>query len=910
MKHHLDNSGSARALQDATCRMALAGLLHDLGKFTERAKMPVRDQETLEINKQIYCPHRKRYPNDQGWFTHVHAAYTALALDAIETKLPPIKGEQGDATPFDGWGAAGVGGGDNSLVNAAAKHHKPDTFLQWIVATADRAASGLDREQFDKYNQSRDEDPTSGKNHYTIRQYTLFEQIDIESEAAEEDHRSKPEWKHRYRLEPLSPQSIFPALAENCEVNDRVAARAEYAALWKKFQEALTLVPESHRRNWSLWLDHFKTLWMTFTHAIPAATAFGTIPDVSLYDHSCAVAALAAALWRYHHEHEDDPNEVRDRMKDREDWDEEKLLFIQGDLFGIQDFIFASGGATTKRAAKLLRGRSFFVTLLTECAALRVLNSLSLPPTSQIINAAGKFQIIAPNTDSTIKKLQELRKDLDKWFLLHTFGQSGIGLAWTPASCKDLQQGSRKNSPYRCLVKRLFEALDIAKLQRFSLCGESAPYPVFDNYLENIGEHGLCSVDGRSPADGEKVDGDDSLSRLSCDQIRVGNLLTKEDRDRLLVTKAPMSGGNIDSLDIDIFGFHVGITSAEEASGRFGHDAAAGNLLRVWDFALPDSGGEPQFHGYARRNVNAWAPRFEEEDLAEGPPREGTMSNKPESHQLGDIKPFDTLARAASGVSALMTLKGDVDNLGAIFQRGLQAPSLSRVAALSRQMNAFFTVYLPHLCRTEFRNTYTVFAGGDDFFLIGPWTQQMKLAARLRDEFHKYVTGNAQISFSAGLAMTKPGLPVRQIKAMAEKSLEQSKGHSPENTRPKDALTCFGQTVNWPQFEQLLAAQARFTELTSKLKLSRGYIYGLLELADMRENLRQRPDNALWRSRFHYRTWRMLERNPNLDHSKRKAFFEELATEIVREGIEKFRGDYRLVLFSHLYQSRTKETSQ
>ena len=46
-----------------------------------------------------------------------------------------------------------------------------------------------------------------------------------------------------------------------------------------------------------------------------------------------------------------------------------------------------------------------------------------------------------------------------------------------------------------------------------------------------------------------------------------------------------------------------------------------------------------------------------------------------------------------TGVSALMTLKGDVDNLGAIFERGLEAPSLSRMAALSRQMNAFFAVH-------------------------------------------------------------------------------------------------------------------------------------------------------------------------------------------------------------------------
>ena len=179
MTSHRNHDGNSRALLDATCRVALAGLLHDLGKLAERADMPVRDREILEVNKQTYCPNPKPYPNAPGWFSHVHAAYTALALDAIEPCLPPIKGR--DASPFQEWGEARSGGADDSLINAAAKHHKPDTFLQWIVATADRAASGLDRETFDLYNEARDGDPAFRKNHYTARQVTLFEQIDPEA---------------------------------------------------------------------------------------------------------------------------------------------------------------------------------------------------------------------------------------------------------------------------------------------------------------------------------------------------------------------------------------------------------------------------------------------------------------------------------------------------------------------------------------------------------------------------------------------------------------------------------------------------------------------------------------------------------------------------------------------------------
>ena len=907
------NNEPGRTLLDATCRVALAGLLHDLGKLTERADMPVQDRELLEINKQAYCPNPKPHPNSPGWFSHVHAAYTALALDEIESCLPPIKG--GDASPFQEWGEAHTGGADDSLINAAAKHHKPDTFLQWVVATADRAASGLDRETFDLYNEARDGDPTFRKDHYTARQVTLFEQIDLE--PVQGSRRPKPAWTYRYPLRPLSPMSIFPVRAEDCESKDRSAARAEYHALWTAFRKGLDEIPLSHRQSLTLWLDHFDTLWLTYAHAIPAATAFRTIPDVSLYDHSRVVSALTAAIWRYHHERGDDRDEVRKRLSRRGDWDEPKLLFIQGDLFGIQDFIFASGGATTKRAAKLLRGRSFFVALLTECAALRVLDALSLPPTSQIVNAAGKFQIIAPNTGKTIEKLDEVRKDLDEWFLHHTFGQSGIGVAWTPATCNDLQEGSRQGSPYRRLVERLFRALEDAKLQRFGLCGGSAPAAAFDGYLERVGEHGLCAVDERSPADGGPLDGD-KVSRLAHDQITIGDLLAKEHRNRLLVTRHPLQGDNVDTLDTGVFGFHISLTGDEEASGRFGNEAASGNLLRVWDFSLPRDHEAPLFHGYARREVNAWVPRFSEKDMEDGSRYQGAGLDESERPGIGNLKTFNALACEARerrrsiaeaddpegwiGVSALMTLKGDVDNLGAIFQHGLEAPSLSRMAAMSRQMNAFFAVHLPYLCRTEFRNTYTVFAGGDDFFLIAPWTHQMELATRLHTDFHRYVSENGRIGFSAGLAMTKPGLPVRQLEAMAEHSLENAKAFRRKTGGAKNAVACFDRTIDWSDYRELLEARKRLQELATLM--SHGYVYGLLSLVKLAENVDSHPENALWRSRFYYRTSRALESIRGIDRNERRRRLERLAAEIVQGGIERFGGDYRIALFGHLYRNR------
>ena len=498
-------------LLEQSSRIALAAFLHDLGKFAERAKIPV-NKETLDANKQLYCPHRKKYTDDKGWFSHVHAAYTGLAMDLIEDTMPELKGA--DFAPFGSWKTKEA---DDSFINAAAMHHKPETFLQWIIATADRVASGFDREEFEEYNQA-DEGTATGKNHYTARQLTLFEQIRLDSKAEQK-------YVYRYPLKPLSPNSIFPVEASQYEGNDDKAAQKEYNDLWHGFTEALKLMPKSHRNNWSLWLDHFETVWGVYTQAIPSATAFNIRPDVSLYDHSRVAAALATALWRYHHERGETGEVTAKELKAQEQsWQDKKFLLIQGDFFGIQDFIFASGGETNKRAAKLLRGRSFYVSLLSECAALKVLDALDLPSTSQVINAAGKFMIVAPHTPATIEKLQLVRQELDNWFLQHSWGQAGVGLAWTEASCNDFRRCASRDvgvaptmgttsvgatptsrlettSPYQKLIKKLFEQLEIIKNQRLNLCGDSSAPIIFKDFLDSFdNDKGVCKIDGRSPA--------------------------------------------------------------------------------------------------------------------------------------------------------------------------------------------------------------------------------------------------------------------------------------------------------------------------------------------------------------------------------------------------------------------------
>ena len=887
-----------QSLLAASCRVALAAYLHDLGKFAQRADFEVPKSD-LEAHVTQYCPFRTfEQGGKNGYHTHKHAAYTGLAFDVFERNAPDLI--KGDMTPFAS--RSGEREITDSLINAAAAHHKPDTFLQWIIATADRVASGFERDEFEKYNLAEDKNSETGRNHYQARQLTLFEQINKPGQD------SAANYLYRYPLKALSPQSIFPVKRDGYEPNDDPTARAEYAALWQDFLKSLEAIPPSHRHNWSLWLDHFDTAWQTFTHAIPSATAFGIKPDVSLYDHSKTTAALATALWRWHEAQGETDPAAATRLKDRSDWSTEKFLLIQGDFFGIQDFIFAEGGQTNKAVAKLLRGRSFQVSLFTELAALKVLDALSLPPTSQITNAAGKFLIVAPNTEAVRHQLAQVKADINQWFLQHSFGLAGLGLIGKPASCNNFLKGN-----FKALMSSLFADLEKAKLQRFDLTGDGNAIFAVDY------SHGVCQFNGRLPADQTESQGKASAA-LSRDQITLGTGLTRE--DRILVVRDPNAvwGSNLTKLELPIFGYSIAFTQTQDVTGKFGSLVRDNLLVRCWDFSLPETLADTLWHGYARRYINAYVPHFSEQDLQTSS-KYGALEGDVDwdAMRFGLGKTLNHIAcedRTCpkdpdkwQGQIALMTLKGDVDNLGSIFQQGLQDPTFAKMAALSRQMNAFFAVWLPAICKAEFPDTYTVFAGGDDFFLIGPWHSTQKLAARMADAFKTYVAGNEGITFSAGMVMTKPGLPMHTLATQAEEALDAAKGNSLEDDKVrKNALVVYGERVRWPEWDKVQTVQVKFEHirydyrvLTGK-ELSTGYVYGLLHLIDLATNIKN-PEHAMWRSRFAYRTRRYVVDNIG-DSADRLRVQTELSVVLGEEGIKGLGTKLRIPLFNHFYSQR------
>ncbi len=231
-----------KPIDPAALQMALAGFLHDFGKFTQRAEggSPASGEmakgffpqgDFLERQATLLLPKRQ-----DGRPTHLHAAFTAAFLDHFEKWLP-------QEFQKVGWGL------DEPLMTLAAGHHRPATPLQWIVAEADRLSSGFDRSRFEgEYNVSEE---FPGWKQARLR--PLLAELDPDGD----DVRPDAELATRIPLRAESSGLPFPLPKDEAEGKE-AAAIEEYRALFLDF--ALALETLLHRDVPGLWFEHFDSL--------------------------------------------------------------------------------------------------------------------------------------------------------------------------------------------------------------------------------------------------------------------------------------------------------------------------------------------------------------------------------------------------------------------------------------------------------------------------------------------------------------------------------------------------------------------------------------------------------------------------------------------------------------------------
>ena len=215
----------------------------------------------------------------------------------------------------------------------------------------------------------------------------------------------------------------------------------------------------------------------------------------------------------------------------------------------------------------------------------------------------------------------------------------------------------------------------------------------------------------------------------------------------------------------------------------------------------------------------------------------------------GNILDFENLSNVSfwednskkRGSNLLGILKADIDNLGLIFSKGFEIPgrvkekgdevdrkSVSRFLTLSRMIELFFSGWMKEVmsCKPKdeivadlikiegieeksfrkyldgnnisFGNIYTVYSGGDDLVLVGPWETMIIFSIYLNQQFRKYTCNNKFITLSAGLTFVKPKHPIASAIKQADALLNESK------EKGKNRITVFGTTVEWDKIPELI----------------------------------------------------------------------------------------------------------
>lgn len=782
---------------------ALGAFLHDIGKFWQRAGGSQKnlDSQVRDMAEQIL-------PGRPGHRTHVHALWTYQFFHWMEKEN------------------LGIPGASRSRVcNIAASHHRPgagppdEASVQWLVQEADQLAAGMDREK----RQDRD---TEGAG-----EWDRFIKTPLNSpfSSIELDEKLGKAQKTIIALGKLSPGGT----ARSVPPLDTSGYQSLYQRLVAEYQaEFRTLC--GLRNEW-MFLSALRSLGERYWHAVPSSTV--DHPDVSLYDHSRAVAAITSALYQWH-----SANGGINQKAIQETAGAKKFRWIVGDLSGIQSSLFRLQHQQVKGVAKILRARSFFMGLITETACLDALWRLGLTPFSVVQNAGGRFLILAAATEETERVIERLRRDIEAWMLRRWRGELALNLSLSAPFSREFFQREHFGN-----MQALWTAAaDEAKHSAFSTAYRAV-------MREDSYPHGPCRACGVRPAsrDADAEEPEESYCGPCMEERRLGGDLPK--MTSLTWSREPVGSP----------ARAISLWNGLWLNWHLGHNVDSDRVLeacRLWR-EESDKDAWPA----AVRFVPNYVPRLEPGEKSK--PAYRILTTEAREAETGDIKLFEHIAADALeevdgklyGEDLLGVVKADVDRLGAIFAQGVRNPCLGLLAGLSRMLDFFFSAELPEMLRTDarFHSTYVVYAGGDDLLLIGPWRQSLALVTEIRKRFREWVGENPQISLSAAVELVHPDQPLNRSVDQAEERLHRAKDAGRNRICAIDP-----KPLEWDVFaKQLLKGEELLGHMRAG-KLSLGFVYRMLSFDHDRlvcDSNRVDDHAASWRARWGYQLKRNLK---------------------------------------------------
>ena len=501
-----------------------------------------------------------------------------------------------------------------------------------------------------------------------------------------------------------------------------------------------------------------------YTSRMPSATPWErnkekTVPDISLYDHLRTTAAVAACIGR-----EFSATEVDAQLSSEKALDKNIGALIKGDISGIQNFLYQ---IVSDGAANQLRGRSFYIQLLTEAIAHWVLKQLELPITNLLLASGGHFFILAPYTEAK-EKLDALRQTIsEKLWALHN-GELSCILAGISIKARDFESENFSNK-----WAAVSQKVQHRKQQKWA---EMDTQVMFENLFQ---PHQNREIDWEFDELGRDLRNAEYLATFKIPEASVPEKPNWQDA-------------------INAFGMDVGISQNVDANFETPAQAENAVIYRLSDTdfltddVLKNFQSEDAFVSYDFRMFRPVIAKRDDTD----------------EERIAD---YDYIANASEGVHWFGALRMDVDDLGKVFSDKLEKATISRLATLSEVLRLFFEGYVPQLChnynkRQDQEILELIYAGGDDLFLVGGWSALPEIAEQIRAEFRQFVTGD-HVTLSGGIAIEHKKYPLYQFAAQSGEAEGGAKSLSGKN-----AITFLRKPMKWKDFEIVRGWHERFLD--------------------------------------------------------------------------------------------------
>ena len=692
--------------------------------------------------------------------------------------------------------------------------------------------------------------------------------------------------EYHFPLKPLDAacKSLFPQKKSDAPAAEKLTD--DYKALADGLLEAIKNFPEYKEAGFESLRAVFSTLLSQFERFLIHVPLEANAPDISLFDHLKISAAIAEGLCLYH---ERGGSLTEDEIKRASE--EKKWILACGDFSGIQKFIY---NTASKNAAKSLAGRSLFIQLFCEAASEWILREMRLYPTSRIYSGGGKFYLLIA---SCLKgELREKADQINQVLFEECQGQIHLGLGMAELSEKDFLPAALSKK-----FKEAGQSLREDRKKKFLSLIQSRPENFFEPQKASANVCHICGFDGL-----EKKEDICGQCKTFKDLGRSAReIIQKKDAGLLWVWSREDARAIAENLDIN--------GHKEMEFDIFSHKGSP-----------PDKSGRPFCRLYVIESLKALLKSLQEKGIyiknshfefvnsIEAPrPAKGLSFGHRFIASCDDLR-LDEMAEKSRGIGRIGVLRMDVDNLGGIFADGLKrsgqnSGDLSRKAALSRQLNGFFSGYLtgkgfkeealPRDSKSEaargesgFQGCEILYAGGDDLFAVGPWDQLPDMAFQIKEKFKAYCCDNPDLTLSAGISVFPAKYPLLAGAHAAGEAEDKAKnfnraawggGPAPKAARAgaapaaqKNALCFLDTVIGWDEYKDV----KKFKKLIEGIMEganSRSLLQALYH-ADReikreingagggrglagQEDLIYRP----WRHRFVYYIARLLERSGN-----------------------------------------------